>query len=298
MAWTVRRAVRERIAAGFDFDMIDAHYFYPDGVAAAMLGRWFRRPVVVTARGTDINVIAKLPRPGRMIARAAREAAAVIAVSRALGDELLHLGVPADRVHVLRNGVDLDRFRPANRAAARTDLGLAGEVLLVVGHLTGGKGHLTVLEALVRLPHATLVIAGDGPLRRALQARARSLGIKDRVRFCGAVPQGELPAYYNAASMLVLVSEREGMPNVVLEALACGTPVIATAVGGIPEIMTDPAAGIVLADGSVNALVDAVTRLLGRSPCAEAIRLHAEKFGWQPTTAAQLDLFTGILARS
>src|SRR5262245_22487130 len=131
----------ERLRRERGFDLIDAHYFYPDGVAAAMLGRRLGVPVVITARGTDVNLIAQHRMPRRMIRWAANQAAAVVAVSQALKDKLAALGVERERIHVLRNGVDLELFNPKGREEVRAALELHGPTLLSVGNLLAFKGH-------------------------------------------------------------------------------------------------------------------------------------------------------------
>src|SRR5690625_2188722 len=153
------------------------------------------------------------------------------------------LNVPAGRVTTLRNGVDLHRVRPLDRTSLRKKLGFEGALLLSVGHLTALKGHDLVIQALQSLPGVTLVVIGDGPLKTSLLRLDERIGVAGRVRFCGGMSQDSLVGYYNAADILVLASSREGMPNVVLESLACGTPVVATDVGGIPEVVVAPAAG-------------------------------------------------------
>jgi teichuronic acid biosynthesis glycosyltransferase TuaC len=173
---------------GLEFDLIDAHYYYPDGVAAALLARRLGKPFTVTARGTDLNLVPSFSWPRAMIRWAAGSAAASIAVCQALKEVLVELGVPAGQVHVLRNGVDLGLFRPLDRTELRSRMGLQGPVLLSVGHLVERKGHHLVLEALSRLPEGTLLIVGDGPERARLVALAKKLQIEDRVRFLGAVP--------------------------------------------------------------------------------------------------------------
>jgi glycosyltransferase involved in cell wall biosynthesis len=287
----VERMHRER-----GFDLIDAHYFYPDGVAAAMLGRRLGVPVVITARGTDVNLIAQYRIPRRMIRWAAGQADAVIAVSQALKEKLAALGVERERIHVLRNGVDLELFHPENRDALRADLTLRGPTLLSVGNLLGFKGHGVVIEALSLLPQYELVIAGGGPDRAAFEALARQCGVSGRVRFVGSLSQQDLRRYYCAADALVLASSREGWPNVLLEAMACGTPVIATDVGGVPEIVTSMDAGIVVKERSAPALAGAVRALLTQPRERAATRRFAERFGWGATTNGQLRLFRQVLA--
>ncbi len=297
MAYAMKPTLQALISSGRDFDLIDAHFFYPDGAAAVLLARWFSKPVVITARGSDINVIAKHRSRGRTILRSALAADGIISVSAALRDEMERLGVPAAKIRVLRNGVDLNRFRPDGRNEARRDLGLEGSTLLIVGHLRPTKGHERVLQAMTKLPDFNLLIVGDGPLRRSIEVMSQTLSIGDRVRFCGQMSQDELIRYYTAADALILASDREGMPNVVLEALACGTPVVATPVGGVPEVLTESVAGVVADDFSADALVVAVNRLFRQYPDRMATRKYAMNHSWKGTTEGQLDLFGEILMR-
>lgn len=293
----LKHAIKATIRSGYDFDLIDAHYFYPDGVAAVMLGKRFGKPVVITGRGTDINVIPRYLWPRRMIRWAARYAAALITVSRALKDELAHLGVNPETVHVLRNGVDLELFRPLDREHARRGLGLEAPVLLSVGSLIPQKGHDLVIRALAELPEATLLVVGEGPKGPALGRLAHRLGLGERVRFLGAIDHHEMPEIYNAADLLLLVSQREGYANVLLEALACGTPVVASAVGGNSEIIRSPAVGEVLAERTPGVIAAAVRRVLEDPPERAETRAYAERFGWQETTRGQLAVFRDVLER-
>ncbi|MGB8180965.1 MAG: glycosyltransferase family 4 protein [Stellaceae bacterium] len=286
-----RRLVTEQ-----DIDLIDAHYAYPDGVAAAMLGRALGRPVVITARGTDVNLIPRHFLPRRMIRRAASRAAAMITVADALKAPLIKLGVPTDHITTLRNGVDLSLFRPQHRTAARNAYGFEGKTLLSVGHLIERKGHHHVIAALRRLPAFTLAIAGEGPEHGALEALAQQLGVAARVRFLGALPHDALPSVYSAADALVLASSREGWPNVLLEAMACGTPVVASNAWGNPEIVADPAAGVLMCETSADGVAKAVYRLFAMLPARIATRTYAERFSWDATTDGQLRLFDDILA--
>jgi teichuronic acid biosynthesis glycosyltransferase TuaC len=290
MALSAASALRSLRANGYDFELIDAHYYYPDGVAAAWLGKWFKRPVVITARGTDVNVIPRHALARRMLLGAARRAFHSIAVSAALRQTMVSMGMAETHISVLRNGVDLTRFRVLEREALRHQLGLTGPTLLSAGNLIELKGHHLAIEALAQLPHWQLVIAGKGPLAAELEQRARALGLAARVRFTGPLSQQRLIDYYNAADALLLASSREGMPNVVLEAMACGLPVIATAVGGVPEIL-DAEVGRVI-ERSVPAIVAAVQSLAAAPPARTAVRAHAEQFDWESTTRGQLELFT------
>ncbi|WP_153110291.1 glycosyltransferase family 4 protein [Propionivibrio limicola] len=291
---TVKRLMRD----GFDFDLIDAHYYYPDGVAAGLLAKWLGKPFVVTARGTDLSLIPHYARPRRLIIETANRAAASIGVCQALMDQLASLGANRAKLRVMRNGVDLERFRPVDRQEARRQLGLAGEgcCLLSVGLLIERKGHHLAIEALAGLPpDVGLIIAGDGPERASLEQLAARCGVAGRVRFAGQVPNEELRGWYSAADALVLCSSREGWANVLLEAMACGTPVIATPIWGTPEVVTNPVAGRLMADRTPGALVAAFNELFRDYPVASAVREYAEQFGWQATTEAQIALFKEIV---
>ena len=298
LAAAVLPRVRRQLRAGQPIDLIDAHYFYPDGVAAVLLGGAIGRPVVVTARGSDLNLIAERAVPRRWIRWAARRAAGLIAVSSGLKQRLTGLGIPAGRVRVLPNGVDLALFRPSDLAAARRALGLIRPTLLAVGNLVALKRHRLIIEALTRLPGVDLVIAGDGPERAAIAALARERRVADRVRLLGRVPQDRLPEIYSAADLLLLVSTHEGSPNVLLESMACGTPVVVTDIDGITDIVAAPEAGRILAEATPTGLADTVSDLLTKPPCRAATRRYAEQFDWHATTQGQLALFHEICERS
>lgn len=285
-----RAACRRLGLDKYSVDVIDAHYFYPDGVAAAMLARDLGIPFVVTARGTDLNVLPDFPAVRRQILHAAQQASATITVSSALKQKLLALGADPERAAVLRNGVDLDVFKPVEREAARRQLGLSGHVILSVGNLVPLKGHELTIDALAQLPGSTLLIAGGGPLREMLQARAQSLGVGDRVRLLGEVPHAQLAELYSASDVFVLMSEREGWANVLLEAMACGTPALATTVGGNAEIVASASAGMLLPERSATALIAAVKALRQRAPDRTETRRYAEGFGWASVAAANYAL--------
>jgi glycosyltransferase involved in cell wall biosynthesis len=295
MARAARATIGRILDEGYDFDAIDAHYFYPDGVAAVMLGKYFNKPVVVTARGTDINLLPRYPVPRKFILWAAENARAVITVCSYLKDEMVGLGVRPASITPLRNGVDLQRFSLLDKDAARAALNLSGFTLLSVGQLVTHKGHDIAIRALAMLPDVTLLVAGSGPDRERLEALARELGVAERLRLLGPVPQTELRNYYNAADVLVLASEREGWANVLLESMACGTPVVASAVCGTPEVVTAPEAGRLMTERTPHALVDAVTLLRAAGPDRAATRRYAERFSWDETTQGQIDLFRNIM---
>lgn len=300
LALGARRTVAALIRDGWDFDLIDAHYYYPDGVAASMLARWFGKPFVVTARGSDLSLIPQFRWPRRLIRDTARRAAASIGVSASLTELLAAQGADRAKLHVMRNGVDLERFSPQPREPLRRVLGVEGGVplLLSVGHLIERKGHHIAIDALAALggmPEAHLAIVGEGPLRESLHAQAQRLGVGARVHFAGAVRNEELAHWYSAADLLVLASSREGWANVLLESMACGTPVVATAVSGTPEVVRSDAVGSLVEARDGASFARAIALQLARAPSRQTVRRYAEGFSWQDTTDAQVALFRRVI---
>jgi teichuronic acid biosynthesis glycosyltransferase TuaC len=234
------------------FDCIDAHFVYPDGLAAILLGKVLGIPVVVSARGTDINLFPsfRLIRP--MIRWTLNESAASIAVSAALKEKMVEVGGAAEKIQVVPNGVDAALFQPIFKKDARNKLNLPenGPLLLSVGSLIPSKGHELLIRAMevASRQHTglRLYILGEGEFRGELESLTTQLGLRDCVKLPGKRPNEELPMWFSAADLSCLASEREGWPNVVTESLACGTPVVGTRVGGIPEILHSPELGILV----------------------------------------------------
>ncbi len=297
LARTGLAAAKRLIASGYDFDLIDAHYFYPDGVAATMIGKALNKPVVITARGTDINLIPQYPKPRQMIINAARDCAAVITVSASLKDAIVGVGGTAEKITVLRNGVDLDLFKPEDRTQARAKFGITRFALASVGNLIPTKGHQLVIEALASLPDVELLIAGRGPHEQAFRDLATRLGVADRVRFLGVLTQPELRWLYSAVDALVLASEREGWPNVLLEAMACGTPVLASNVGGVPEIVASAEAGVIMDTCTASGIARGVKALQAQLQNRAVTRTFAKKFSWNETSQGQIRIFSDTLKR-
>lgn len=295
-------AVRRVLDEGFDFDVIDAHYYYPDGVAAAMLAWHFKKPLVITARGTDLNLIPQYLLPRKMIQWAAARAAASIGVCAALTDVLREWNVPANRLHVMRNGVDLQRFRPIPSSEAKAELGIGGSPLLLsIGYLIERKGHHIAIDALAALlpthPGARLVVIGDGEERENLIRQCKRLGVERHVTFTGALPNTELFRWYSAADVMVLASSREGWANVLLESMACGTPVVATRIWGTPEVVASNVVGRLVARRNGSEFAQAILELLAAYPDRSMVRLYSEGFSWRDTTDAQLALFRQVAKR-
>lgn len=288
-------AARRLREGGRDWDIIDAHYFYPDGVAATLIGEALGKPVVITARGSDINLIARYDEPRRRILEASRRAVAVVAVSSALRDAMIDMGMAREAITVLGNGVDGTLFYEEDRAAARSRWAVDGFVLASVGNLIPLKGHDIAIRAIAPLPDVRLLIAGQGPERKRLEQLAASTGVGDRVRLVGQLAQPDLRSLYSATDCLVLASEREGWPNVILEAMACGASVVATRVGAIPDILGDCKAGQLMINRDPESLRAAVASLRAREPLRSAARAQAARHSWNSTTEGQLNLFRRAL---
>lgn len=295
IALSVLPLLKRIIKNGYDFEVLDAHYFYPDGVAAALLGKWLNKPVVITARGTDLNLIPQYLIPRRMIVWAARQARELITVCQALKEVLLQLDIADKKITVIRNGVDLNVFQPpVDRIRLREKLNITGKSILSVGYLIERKGHHLIIEALKQLSDVKLYIAGDGGDRGYLDKLSKKHGVEDRVIFLGRIRHEELANYYGAVDMLVLASSREGWANVLLESMACGTPVVATEIWGTPEIVTVPEAGA-LCDRSIDSIAQAIKGLYNNYPDRAATRHYAEKFSWDDVTRKQLTVFNNII---
>ena len=289
------RAARRLLAGGARFDLIDAHYLYPDGVAAVRLGRALGLPVVLTARGSDVTELTEFAVPRRAVLSAVGAAGWTITVSAGLRNALLALGADGSGITVLRNGVDVHTFHPpVDRAMARRAMGLTGPTLLSVGHLIPRKAHDLVIAALDHLPEHTLLIAGEGPERSRLEKLAAAR--PGRVRLLGARPHAELPSLYGVADVMVLASTREGWANVLLESMACGTPVVASDIPGNDEVVGERAAGLI-APRTPEGIAAAVRDLQANPLPREDTRCYAERFGWEATSEGQLAVFRRVLGR-
>ena len=287
--YTIKKLLSES-----SFDLIDAHYFYPDGVAAAFIGKAFNLPVVITARGTDINVFPKYFIPRKYIQWAAKYASAIITVSEALRQKLIELKVPEYKITTLINGVDLNLFKMNSSLTKPDAITNINKYILMVGNLVNEKRQDLAIRSLKHLEDISLVLVGDGPNKKKLEQLCHELGVYSRVKFIGNISQKELISYYSNASLLLLLSEREGMPNVVLEALACGLYVIATNVGGVPEILTENEVGTILDDNSISSITKAVDFHLNIKHSKEYIRTFSQSLGWEHTNKSQLKIFSTI----
>jgi glycosyltransferase involved in cell wall biosynthesis len=301
-AWSMARAVLPHVKAlrrEFNFDLIDAHYVYPDGVAAAQIARALGVPCVLTARGSDINLLPRFRGVREQIVSALQQADAIIAVSQALGDSMRALGAPANRLHVVPNGIDRDLFHYGDPAPARDRLRVFSDekMLLSVGNLNELKGHALIIEAVARLRargiRTRYHIIGAGEEQERLEARIAALGVEDCVTLEGAMPNERLRVWYQAASLFVLASSREGWPNVLNEALACGCPVAGTKVGGVPEIIRHGENGLLM-ERSVEAIAATIEDALSRPWDRKALAAAAARTSWNDVADRIVQLFGAV----
>lgn len=296
LAASLVRLVNTIRKEGYDFDLIDAYYFYPDGVAATLLGLYYKKPVVITAYGNDISLIPQYLPPRLLIQWAAKKCSGITAVCKALKDRLVELGAAEEKTKVVLHGVDLELFHPpVDRDSLRAKLGMSRKSLFSVGHLIERKGHDITIKAMSQLPDFELYIAGDGEEEAALKQLTASLGLEERVHFLGHVNQEELPDYYGAADALVLASSREGIANVLMESMACGTPVVATNIWGSPEVVNTPEAGVLIPERTPDSLAESVLRLFSSYPDRNETRRYSEEFTWERTTLDHLAVLTPLI---
>jgi teichuronic acid biosynthesis glycosyltransferase TuaC len=284
--------------------LIDAHFTYPDGEAATRLGRWLGLPATITLRGTEVPH-SKNPVLRPRLARALRAAARVFSVSDSLRSLAIELGTNAAKTEVVGNGVDLTRFHPVDRNAARSRYGIPhhAQVLISVGGLVERKGMHRVIECLpvllTRHPDLHYLIVGggspEGDLRAELDAQVKQLGLATRVHFLGALPPDELKWPLSAADVFVLATRNEGWANVFLEAMACGLPVISTDVGGNAEVVCSDQLGSIVPFGDAAALQRALDAALDKTWDRAAIIAYAHANQWDQRVAQLLRAFDGIL---
>ncbi len=287
------RRLRER----FPFDVIDAEFFWPDGPAAMRLAAALGVPFSVKARGADIEHWGEQPAIARQIVAAGHAAGGLLAVSAALKARMAALGIPDDKIRVHHTGVDRAQFQPIDRAAAKARLGVDGPLLVSVGHLIPRKGQRLTLAALAEIPEATLILVGEGGDRAALERLAQEHGLVGRVRFLGGQPHAALPALLGAADVMVLPSAAEGLANVWVEALACGTPIVISDIGGAPEVVDRPAAGRIVVR-EPRAIAAAVREILADPPDPDRVAEAAEKFSWERNSAELFAHLSEVAAKA
>ena len=279
-----------RLRQTFRFTLIDAHFAYPNGYAASLLGRWFGVPVTITLRGTEPSHLRRRALRGH-VRTALRRATRVFAVSDSLRQIAVGLGIPATKTCVIGNGVDLAKFRPIPRQLARMQLGIPDDAIvpISVGGLVERKGFHRVIDTipglLERFPKLRYLIVGgsspEGDTSAELQAQVGRLGLEQHVSFLGTIAPERLHVPLSAADVFVLATRNEGWANVFLEAMACGLPVVTTNVGGNAEIVCAPSLGIVVPFGDHARLQEAIGQALSMPWDHDAIVDYARSNEWE-----------------
>lgn len=292
---TLRRLKRQ------GYNLIDAHFAYPDGHAAIRLGQWLDLPVTVTLRGTEVPH-SRNPKLRPRLKDVFSQAKRVIAVSDSLKRLAIDLGMSPDKGVVVGNGVDTQRFQPVDRSEARARLGLPAKasILISVGALVERKGFHRVIDCLPALltdhPDLHYLIVGgsspEGDMSAILRQQVGRLNLAERVRFLGALPPDELKWPLSAADIFVLASSNEGWANVILEAMACGLPVVATDVGGNREVVASEDLGIIVPFNDHAALVQALRKALGHTWKRETVLTYARTNAWDERVSRLLDIFS------
>ena len=286
------------------YNLIDAHFAYPDGHAAQRLGRWLNFPVTVTLRGTEVPQ-SRNPALEPKLREVFRDADQVITVSDSLRQLAYSLGLPEARGQVVGNGVDANRFTPVPKEEARQRYGLpaAAQVLITVGGLVERKGFHRVIACLPALlekhPGLHYLIVGgacpEGDMTQALKDQVSNLGLSDRVHFLGPISPDDLKWPLSAADIFVLSTRNEGWANVILEAMACGVPVVASDVGGNAEVVSSPDLGVIVPFDDQAALTGALDQALIRQWNPQAIRAYAEENSWDNRVEKLVRLFKRIV---
>lgn len=290
MARALREPVR-RVRAGFPFDVVLGAWVYPDACALDLLDVELQAPLVAIAQGTDVHSYLHMPLRRHAIVQALSRAAATITRSKDLSTRLHAAGVPFMKLRPIYNGVDTATFRPGDALAARKELGLSADMqmILYVGNFLPVKNPLLLVSAQAKLCRTSaepceLVMIGTGPLEGKLRRLAAKLGFGANVRFVGRKSPAEVARYMQAADLLCVPSKQEGVPNVILEAFACGLRTVATRVGGIPEVLDKDFLGRLVPSADMDALAKALGQTLMEAPDRDALIRHAAQFSWEQTT--------------
>jgi len=293
-----------RVRRQSGFDVLDAHFAYPDGYAATLLGRWIRVPVTITLRGTEIPQ-SRAPLLRKRIVAALKSAQRVFSVAESLKRHVVWMGIDPDKIRVVGNGVDTEKFSSVPKDDARRELGLPPDarILVTVGGLVERKGFHRVIECLPalrrRYPNLRYLVVGgacaEGDWGDRLREQVHRMGLEQVVHFLGALPPERVKIPLSAADVFVLATSNEGWANVFLEAMACGLPVVTTDVGGNREVVCSPELGIVVPFGDTGSLSKALEESLDSDWHREAIINYAQKNSWDARVAALVEEFKVVM---
>jgi glycosyltransferase involved in cell wall biosynthesis len=269
---------------------IFASWAFPEAVAASWLSKLLGSRFFFKVHGSDINLHGKTPARAKQIVKASEHASGILSVSQALAEQMITMGIDQNKIEVIYNGVDHQLFGQQNTNP------LLKDYVLYVGNLKKEKGVIELLEGFAAIqsdhPNLHLVFAGPGNLKAVIENRAKELGIAQYVNLLGGVNHDQLPALIANAKLLALPSYNEGVPNVILEAMACGTPVLATSVGGIPEVVDEKICGRLVPEKSVQGVTDGLKYILKRQWSENDIKQHSSKFSWQNNKKQLINLLT------
>jgi glycosyltransferase involved in cell wall biosynthesis len=299
--WLGLRSLLMRLKDSFDFDLIHAHTVYPDGMAAAWLGRQLCTPVVCTIHGSEVNIYPDETNLTRTVTqKAIKEVDRLVAVSEALKAKTLTLGTPKREICVIPNGVDTSKFAHRDRERAREELGLPknGRVIVYASRLAEAKGLsflLSALQMVLDYESCLLVLVGDGHYRDRLVVEVANLGLEDEVIFTGLVSHTEVASWMSASDLVVLPSLSEGSPLPLYEALASGRPIVASRVGGVPEIVINEEYGLLVPPADPDALAQALLRGLRKSWAHQRIREYGERYSWANVASQLMDVYQDLL---
>lgn len=296
-----------RLKRRFGFNLIDAHFAYPDGYAATLLGKWLGVPVTVTLRGTETRLSRSLLFRS-LIRSALKRATRIFAVADSLRRHAVSLGIDPARVRVVGNGIDTEKFRCLEQRSARRRLGLPSDVpvLVSVGGLVERKGFHRVIECLPELkktfPDLCYMVVGgasaEGDWEPRLRRQVADLGLDESVLFLGAQPPEALSTILSAADVFVLATRYEGWANVFLEAMACGLPVVSTQVGGNAEVVCRPELGTLVPFGDSPELCRAMADALQKKWDRGEIVAYAQENSWDSRVAAVVEEFRLVAGTS
>lgn len=290
----------KKIFNEFKFDIVIASWIFPDACAVSRIAERLNIPMVATALGTDIHQYINNPVRKKIILTELNNVAAIVTVSQSLAKLLIESGFEKKMVHPIYYGVEQDIFKPGDRAEARARLDLPQNATLVlfVGNFLPIKDPLLALDSFSKYvdnykpQNPLMVFIGDGVLKSKLKSRAQYLGIEEKVIFAGRKRPEEITVYMQAADVLCLTSHNEGVPNVVLEALSTGLPVVTTAVGGIPEIIQNETLGKLVSERSPEKIADSIYNTIKNPPDKTLLVNYASKYDWNQTVREYFNLLT------
>lgn len=288
----------------FTFNVIDAHFGYPDGYAASLLGKWLKVPVAITLRGTEVPHAREKFRRFFLI-KALKNATRLFTVSSSLKSHAVGLGIAEDKIRVVGNGVDLEKFRPIEKNQAREKMAIpeTTKVLITVGALVERKGFHRVIEILPSLinnhPDILYLIVGgasaEGDWTDQIKHQVQVLKLEKYVRLLGPRTSEELKDILSAADVFVLPTSNEGWANVLLEAMACGLPIVTTDVGGNAEVVSGPELGIIVPFGDSEKLCKAVDQALTQNWDQQHILEYAQANSWDSRVDILVEEFEKIV---